>query len=314
MRFMFHVFIDSQVNEELVDSFVECFTDNCQCIIDKDSAEVFIEILASTDDRNYLYTEGEFLSTFTQEFASQRISASIINTLPEYVDETILEKLRSLRRPYIVLLGGKNKTNYKELVEFVCFCVFKFFHIDSLLEPISFREIDDLVDMRKVVQKNFKVVTDSEGNQSYTKIKDRATVDAATIERSTGSDMFLVRRRFTDLGSEKLITRNLQRAVTECNKYAGYHVYNEEGKPIYESTKDRIVVNSNRSVVLPNETAIIRSGNGIRLKSQSGEFITINDGEAVQVSKRMGNEAQILVSRNGKQFKTVVNSDVLASF
>ena len=314
MRFMFHVFIDSKVNEEMVDSFVECFTDNCQCIIDKDSAEVFIEILTSTDDRNYLYTEGEILSTFTQEFASQRISASIINTLPEYVDETILEKFRSLRRPFIVLLGGKNKTNYKELVEFVCFCVFKFFHIDSLLEPISFREIDDLVDMRKVVQKNFKVVTDSEGNQSYTKIKDRATVDAATIERSAGSDMFLVRRRFTDLGSEKLITRNLQKAVTECNKYAGYHVYNEEGKPIYESTKDRIVVNSNRSVVLPNETAIIRSGNGIRLKSQSGEFITINDGELVYISKRIGNEAQILVSRNGKQYKTVVNSDVLASF
>ena len=116
------------------------------------------------------------------------------------------------------------------------------------------------------------------------------------------------------MGSEKLITRSLQKAVTECNKYAGYHGYNEEGKPIYESTKDRIVVNSNRSVVLPNETAIIRSGNGIRLKSQSGEFITINDGELVYISKRIGNEAQILVSRNGKQYKTVVNSDVLASF
>lgn len=311
---MFHVFIDSKVDEELVDSFVECFMDNCQCVIDKDSADITIEILKSTDDRNYLFTKGEILSTFTQELASQRISLSIINTLPEYVDKSILEKFDVLGRPYIVLLGGKNKTNTKELVEFVCFCILKFFHIDSLLEPISFQEIDDIVDMKQFVKKNFSIVTDSEGNQSYMKIKDRATVDPMTVERSAGSEMFYVRRRFTDYGSEKLKTRSLQKAVTECNKHTGYHVYNEDGKPIYESTKDRVAINNNRSVILPNETAIVRSGNGIRLKSESGEFITINDGEEIQISRRLGNETEILVSRNGKQYKTFVNSDVLANF
>ena len=131
---------------------------------------------------------------------------------------------------------------------------------------------------------------------------------------SAGSEVFYVRRRFTDSGSEKLMTGNLQKAVTECDKHTGYHVYNEDGKPIYESKKDKTVINSNRSIMLPNETAIIRSGNGIRLKSQSGEFIMINDGEQVQISKRIGDGIEILVSRNGKQYMTVVNSDVLANF
>ena len=311
---MFHVFIDSKVNEELVNSFVECFMDNCQCTIDKQSADVYIEILNSIDDRNYLYTKGELLSTFSREFASQRISMSIINTLPEYADKSILEKFDALRRPYIVLLGSKNKTNHRSIVEFVCFCIFKFFHIDSLLEPITFREIDDYIDTKKFIEKNFNVIKDSEGNIAYSKMKDRATVNPMTVERSAGSKMFYVRRRFTDYGSEKLATHVLQKAVTECNKHVGYHVYNEDGIPIYESAKDKIVVNNNRSVVLPNETAIIRSGNGIRLKSKSGEFITINDGEVVQISKRMGNETEILVSRNGKQYMTFVNSDVLANF
>lgn len=311
---MFHVFIDSQVNEALVDAFVECFTDNCQCVIDKDSAEVFIEISDSVDNNTYLYASKELLSTFSHENASQRIPVAIINTLPEYVDKSILEKIDVLERPFIVLLGGKNKTNYKEIVEFVCFCIFKIYHIDSLLEPISFQEIDDLHDINKVIEKNFNIVTDSKGNTSYSKMKDRVTVDATTVERSAGSNMFHVRRRFTDYGSEKLATRSLQQAVTECNKYTGYHVYDDNGKAIYESNKDKIVVNSNRSVVLPNETAIIRSGNGIRLKSQSGEFISINDGEVVLISKRLGNETEILVSRNGKQYKAFVNSDVLANF
>ena len=314
MRFMFHVFIDSKVNEQLVDSFVECFSDNCQCVIDKDSAQVFIEICESKDNISYLYTKGGLLSTFSREHASQRIPVAIINTLPEYVDKSIVAKIDSLSCPSIALLGGKNKTNYHEIVEFVCFCIFKFFHIDSFLEPISFRDIDDLHDTNKVIEKNFSIVTDSEGNTSYLKMGSRDTVDAETIERSAGSNMFRVRRRFTDYVSEKLATRSLQAAVTECNKHVGYHVYNEDGKVIYESNKDRIVVNSNRSVILPNETAIIRSGNGIRLKSQSGEFISIDDGEEVQISKRLGNETEILVIRNGKQYKAFVNSDVLAKF
>jgi hypothetical protein len=312
---MFHVFVDSNTNEELVNSFVECFTDNCQCVIDKDSAEIFIEICESMDDNTYLYTNNELFDVFSQNHDSQQISLAIINTLPEYIDETILAKLSVLSCPSIVLLGGKNKTNYKAIVEFVCFCLFQYFHIDSLLEPISFRDIDDIHDTKKIIKQNFSIVTDSKGNKSYVKIKDRDIVDATTIERSAGSEMFHVRRRFTDFGSEKLTTHDLNLAVTECNKYTGYHVYNENGKAIYQSNKNKTVVNSNRSVVLPtNETAIIRSGNGIRLKSQSGEFITVNDGEFVNVSKRLGNETEILVTRNGKQYMAVVSSDVLANF
>lgn len=314
MRFMFHVFIDTKNNEELVNLFVECFTSNCQCIIDKYSAKLFIEIDNSINNNTYVYTNTGLFTILSNENRTRRVPVAITSILPEYVDKSITEKLDALSCPSIVVLGGKNKTNYKSIVEFVCFCIFKYFHIDSLLEPMSFKDLDTIGDPNKVIEKNFSIGTDSNGNKIYSKIKDRDTVDSTTVERASGSLMFRVRKRFTDYGSEKLATRDLQRAVTECNKHTGYHVYDNDGKVIYESNKNRIVVNSNRSTTLPNETARIRTGNGIRLKSESGEFIHISDGEIVQISKRIGNETEILVTRNGEQYKTFVNSDVLATF
>lgn len=310
---MFHVFIESNVDKELVCSFAKCFTNNCQCVINEEPIDVYIEIIHSVDDRNYLYSE-EISDIFKQELGSRNISTTIINTLPEYADKTILDKIESLKCPTIVILESKNKTNHDELIEFVCFCVFKFFHINSLLEPISFREIDELIDTRKVINKNFSIVTNSKGNKFFTKNIDRDAVDHITVERSIGSDIFYVRRRFTDLESEKLATRDLQKAVTECNKHTGYHIYDNNGKAIYQSVKNKIVVNNNRLNVQPTETAIVRSGNSVRLKSQSGKYATINDGEIIQISKRLGNKIEIFVFKNGEQYKAFVNSDVLANF
>ena len=45
---MFHVFIDSKVNEGLANSFIECFMDNCQCVTDKTNPDVIIEIIHFT--------------------------------------------------------------------------------------------------------------------------------------------------------------------------------------------------------------------------------------------------------------------------
>lgn len=63
--------------------------------------------------------------------------------------------------------------------------------------------------------------------------------------------LYYVRKTWADKTSQKGAFSVLANAKTECNKYVGYHVYDEKGKSVHTSTKKAAPVQTDADIVKP---------------------------------------------------------------
>jgi hypothetical protein len=274
---------------------------------DKDP-NVYLCIRKSSD--TCLYTNDTSLRSGCNSFASLTRFMIKVYSLTRNEEYLISAKLSSLKCPVIVLMGDENKMRASVIAEYICHILFTHFNIDSLVDDVHILTPNDIDTAKEVTKFNYNIIKDSNGKTTANIPRDLDVVDKDTINRSKGAITYVVRRVYHDLPSQKLYTDNLQLAVTECNKYIGYHVYDDTGRTIYTSSKGKLDASKVTKETRSNRVSI-RTGNGIRIRNEKGRLINIPDGSSATIIKTIGDKSEIRVVYDKKFYTTMIRNDYL---
>ena len=198
-----------------------------------------------------------------------------------------------------------NLNNYDDqFVDNVVSSIFRNYKIDSLDFDFEVKTADSIEDNEIALRANY----DKIGN-TFSRGIDDPVISLETAKRAMNSfSLYTVRRSFLDSDSEKFVGESLSKAILECDKHAGFKVYDSEGKVIYSSHKNKIVINTNcETDDILNETAVIRTGNGLNVNG-----IHIPDGTRVIITKKSNKISEIKIHLGNETIITEILTSVLS--
>ena len=142
-------------------------------------------------------------------------------------------------------------------------------------------------------------------------MKNEGTVDLQTVKRAktNNSSIYVVRRRFLDDESTKYMGASLVKAVTECKKYSGMSVFNQNGELIFKSTRNKVTpIQQPKECITKRAQLNISTGTGIYVGNR-GKRIHIPNGTEVIVSKISNSNTEIIVeSSTGEKLHALVKA------
>ena len=190
----------------------------------------------------------------------------------------------------------------------ICKTIFKKYNIDSLDFELPFKDINIMTNIEDKLSTNYDKDIK---NKVYFKGKDEPNIELHTIRRAKGSLYYFTRRSFNDDESEKYSGQSLIKAITECNKYTGMSVFNENGKLIYKSPKNKMTPiqnyldkNSKRAVIN------VPTGTGIYVLNENKKY-HIPNGTEVIITKIHHSKTEIKIIIDKKKFTAQIESSYL---
>lgn len=196
----------------------------------------------------------------------------------------------------------KEDFNSEDFAKTIVSAVFRKFNIESLDFDLSVKDADTVENSEINLGANY----DKKANILSRGIDD-PVISIDTAKRAKSSLIYVVRRNFMDVDSERFQGESLTKAIMECDKHAGFKVFDDTGKVIYSSKKNKTVISDNSKIDKKlDEKAAIRTGNGIRING-----IHIPDGTIVNITRRSNIKSEIMIHLGKETIKTeVLNNDL----
>lgn len=189
-------------------------------------------------------------------------------------------------------------------IDYIIDTIFKRFNIESLNFDIDIKTADTEENKEISLAANYDKI-----NNVMSRGKDDAVVPLETAKRAYASTLYTVRRAFNNPVNERYAGESLNKAIIECDKCAGFKVFDSNGKVIYSSQKNKININNMRAASMGHEYAVIRSGNGgIKLDN-----IFIPDGTRVIINKKSNKKSEIIIHLDDKKIQGEVINSILSS-
>lgn len=249
----------------------------------------------------------EFLTKYIKENTTCKVNESNTNQLIILIEISSESPSYYYENNNLIIHLAEDKVD-ENYLKTICKSIFNKFNIDSLDIDISFKDIDTITDVEDKLAANYD--KDYE-NKVYLKDENEPNIELHTVRRAKGSMYYFTRRKFSDEENTKYAGESLIKAVAECDKYAGMKVFNEEGKLIYRSNKNKINPNQNYSDKI-NRHAILSTptGTGIYVVNE-GRRYHIPDGTEVIVTKINNSQSEIVVTVANQKIKANVMSSCL---
>lgn len=179
--------------------------------------------------------------------------------------------------------------------------LFKRFKIESLNFDFDIKTVSDEEDKEIRLSANYDKI-----NNTLSRGIDDKIISVDTAKRALPSTGYYVARTIT--GPSIVYTGpSLNKAITECDKYAAFKVFDYNGRVIYTSKKNKTVINDKEKIINKETTAIIRTGHGIKLNNRH-----IPDGTKVIITKRSNKKSEIIIHLDGERIIAEVLNEVLS--
>ena len=193
--------------------------------------------------------------------------------------------------------------NSEDFVRTIVSSIFRKFNIESLDFDLTVKDADTIENSEINLGANY----DKKANILSRGIDD-PVISLDTAKRAKSSLIYVVRRNFMDIDSERFQGESLTKAIMECDKHACFKVFDDTGKVIYSSKKNKTVISDNSNLDKKlDEKAAIRTGNGIRING-----IHIPDGTIVNITKRSNIKSEIMIHLGKEMIKTEVFNNILS--
>lgn len=257
------------------------------------------------------YNVAKFLEKYIKENTICRVNESNNPDITISIHKIPLEKDSSSKYTFIEASNEMMILLCDDIVDEsflkkICNIIFDHYHIDSLDFDIPFKDVNIVTDIEDKLSANY-----DKTDTAYFKDKDEPTIELHTARRAKGSLYYYTRRTFNDIESEKYSGSSLIKAVSICNKYTGTSVFNEEGKLIYKSTRNKITPTQNLSERVTKYAVInTPTGTGIYVSDGVKRFHVPN-GTEVLITKIHNTKTEIIVTIAGKKLKSEVSSSCL---
>ena len=213
--------------------------------------------------------------------------------------------------PFFDIVNGnevKITTTYKfeseAFINYIIDTIFKRFNIESLNFDLDIKTADTEENKEISLVANYDKI-----NNIMSRGKDDAEVSLETAKRAYASILYVVRRAFNNPVNEKYVGESLNKAIIECDKYAGFKVFDNTGKVIYSSQKNKININNMKRNIMEKEYAFIRTNNG----GINIENTFIPNGTQVIINKKSDKKSEIIIHLDDKQIKGEVINSILSS-
>ena len=257
------------------------------------------------------YNVAKFLEKYIKENTTCTVNRSnnpdiTISIHKVSPDKDHLPKYTFIEISNEILLSLEDDVVDENFLKKICNIVFEYYHIDSLDYDTSVKDINFIDDKEEKLKANYDKI-----DNAFFKDKNEAIIEAAVSRRAKGSEYYIVKRKFSENEEAKYTGFSLAKAVTECNKYTGTCVYNENGKLIYKSTRNKITPTQNYSERV-KKRAIINTSNGAGIYVSDGvKRFHVPNGTEVLITKIYNSKTEIIVTIAGKKLKSEVNSSCL---
>ena len=249
------------------------------------------------------YNVAKFLERYIKENTTCKVNESNNPDITISIHKIPLEKDSSSKYKFI---ESSNEIVDESFLKKICNIIFDHYHIDSLDFDIPFKDVNIVTDIEDKLSANY-----DKTDTAYFKDKDEPTIELHTARRAKGSLYYYTRRSFKDIEGEKYSGPSLTKAVSICNKYVGMSVFNEEGKLIYKSTRNKITPTQNYSERV-KKRAIINTSNGAGIYVSDGvKRFHVPNGTEVLITKIHNTKTEIIVTIAGKKLKSEVSSSCL---
>lgn len=258
------------------------------------------------------YNVAKFLEKYIKENTTCRVNESNNPDITISIHKILLEKDSSSKYTFIEASNEMMILLCDDIVDEsflkkICNIIFDHYHIDSLDFDIPFKDVNIVTDIEDKLSANY-----DKTDTAYFKDKDEPTIELYTARRAKGSLYYYTRRTFNDIESEKYSGPSLTKAVSACNKYAGTSVFNEEGKLIYKSPKNKIAPIQNHSDKLTKHAIVnVPTGTGIYVSNGTKKY-HIPNGTEVIITKIHQSKTEIKITIGNEKFNAQIESSHLS--